>query len=63
MTISPSELPMTLADDKPTSVTLNVRDCVVLYRLLQHEYIDYDNREAHAVIDRIAKVAKNELAK
>lgn len=39
------------------NVVLSQEECRTLFKLLEHEYIPYENAEAHAVVARIVRLA------
>lgn len=42
---------------------ITLRDAVAIYRIIEHQYIPYDDRDAHEAISNIYKFVKtNELA-
>lgn len=53
-----------IVDESIHYITLNKEECMTLYKLLEHQYIHYDNIEANQLVKRISDFAhQNELAR
>lgn len=42
----------------PSEPTFTIEELRALYKLLEYEYIPYENREGHAVVNKIMRLIK-----